>query len=289
METTTINEYANAPYVNLASHQTTPHECSTEPTLRAQDHQHSIPSSFWLHQESFAEAKSNVSVCQEDTVEQQSEFEKFLKENNNEATLEAKVKFAQDIYLEAQEGFSEYTNPASTIMDLENSPLIVHRLKGISVDWFLDEFCGTKFVKALMDKGCQLWFLRNVGINEMLGRLGIRSDPFADPVDAFSASLSKSVHKVAAPIVKTEATIFVSYTGRFLIRHVVELLETLRGESMWMDLFFVDQLAWKGRKMSQEVKFFRNKLIENLPIQICGIGKVVLMVERWNEALFTLQ
>jgi hypothetical protein len=89
-------------------------------------------------------------------------------------------------------------------------------------------------------------------------------------------------------LTKRQATVFVSYTGRYLLRNFVEVLNELRGEYMWMDVFCVDQFAWTGHKDSDQVKAFKDELVQTLPQQITQIGRVALLLERWDDVPHTL-
>ena len=89
------------------------------------------------------------------------------------------------------------------------------------------------------------------------------------------------------PIVD-KATLFLSYTGRYELSNFLELMEDMRGEYIWMDLFCVDQFAWTGQKDSEIIVQLRKELIDGLKHQIRDIGKVALMMEKWDEVLYTV-
>jgi hypothetical protein len=223
-------------------------------------------------------------------------FQQWLEQHHpRQHTLLKRITYAQRLYLQAYDNDPRcYScdDPLDILHTLQETPLRDgQRLasdKGIWVDWFLDVFCQTPYVKTLMKNGCELWFLRNVGINEMLRRLGIKSGPFADHVITFAAANGPGYVYAKQALTQPQATVFVCYTGRYLLRTFVEVLDELRGEYMWMDVFCVDQFAWTGRKESDQVKAFSDELVQTLPQQIARIGRVALLLERWDDVPRTL-
>lgn len=223
-------------------------------------------------------------------------FQRWLQNHRpKKATLLERITYAQELFLEAEDpDRTTYVDPRAIQRQLRTTPLRdkLDTSKGISVNWFLDVFCQTPFIRLLMETGCELWFLRNVGVNEMLRRLNILSGPFADHVETYHASLPSTTYREQQqqqPLTNDTATVFVSYTGRYLLRNYVELMkEFLRGEYMWMDIFCVDQFAWTGQKDSEQVRKFSDQLVQNLPEQIKAIDRVVLLLERWDDVPRTL-
>jgi hypothetical protein len=227
---------------------------------------------------------------------EQAPFQQWLQQHHpHQPTLLELITYAQKLYLQAYDNDPRcYSrdDPQDILLKLQETPLCDgQRLasdKGIWVDWFLDVFCQTPFMQTLMKNGCELWFLRNVGVNEMLRRLGIESSPFADHVHTFAAAHGPGDVYAKQTLTKLQATVFVSYTGRYLLRNFVEVLDELRGEYMWMDVFCVDQFAWTGHKESSQVKAFKDELVQTLPGQITQIGRVALLLERWDDVPHTL-
>ena len=214
-----------------------------------------------------------------------------------ETTLLEQIKYAKDLYdvsqgTEDEEDIDEETilsNLRATSLD---RPL-VSPLMGISVDWLLDVFRKLPFVTKLAVIDSQLWFVRKVCIIEMLRRVGVSSGPFVDSAEFFAEAMVQkgiiptSESEYSRPIVD-KATLFLSYTGRYELFNVFELLEGLRGEYIWMDLLCVSQFAWTAQNKSAEVVHFRKELIDGLEDQIRSIGKVALMMEKWDEVLYTV-
>jgi tetratricopeptide (TPR) repeat protein len=227
---------------------------------------------------------------------EQTPFQHWLQRHyQQEPTLLARITYAQELCLQAYNDVSHYysrDDPEDILLTLQETPLRdgqqLASEKGISVDWFLDVFCQTPFIQTMIINGCELWFLRNVGVNEMLRRLGIKSGPFADHVHTFTAAHGLGDVYTKQAMTKLQATVFVSYTGRYLLRNFVEVLDELRGEYIWIDVFCVDQFAWTGHKGSSQVKAFKDALVRTLPQQITQIGRVALLLERWDEVPRTL-
>lgn len=171
--------------------------------------------------------------------------------------------------------------------------------EGVSADWILDVFFQTPYMKKLADFGCPLWFVRKVCIIEYLRRTGqVWSGPMVSHVhshDIFppmSSSTKKSRIKQLfsrkSPPITSKATTFVSYTGRYKFSFLVELMQSLRGEYVWLDLFGVDQFAWTGRNKSEEITKLRENLKDELADRISEISKTVLLVEKWHNVNLTL-
>jgi hypothetical protein len=232
----------------------------------------------------------------EDDAGKQTPFQQWLQQHHpHQPTLLERITYAQELYLQAYDDdprcYSR-NDPQDILLKLQETPLREgQRLasdKGIWVDWFLDVFCQTPYIQTLMENGCELWFLRNVGVNKMLRRLGIKSGPFADHMHTFTAAHGPGYVYAKQALTKLQAAVFVSYTGRYLLRNFVEVLEELRGEYMWMDVFCVDQFAWTGQKDSDQVKAFEDELVQTLPQQMTKIKRVALLLERWDDVLRTL-
>jgi tetratricopeptide (TPR) repeat protein len=235
-----------------------------------------------------------------------SHFSQWMANTKPKATLLQEVTFAQQIYRKSTTAEccccpSDKT-PDSIEADLRGKPLgdynALSSSKGISADWLLDVFFQLPFCQELVSHGCELWFVRKVCINELLRRYDIHAGPLVDHVQAVQQLASQHHHlqkQVASfcdqhkwPIVQDQATVFVSYTGRFLLEQFVDLLKQLRGEYIWFDVLCVDQLAWTGRPDTLPVNDLRNRLIEDLPNHIQSIGRVVLFLERWDDIMHTL-
>ena len=133
--------------------------------------------------------------------------------------------------------------------------------------------------------------MRKVCIIELLRRVGVSSGPFVESAKQFDEAMMQNgsiqATEAGRPIVD-KATLFLSYTGRYELFNFLELLEQMRGEYIWMDLFCVDQFAWTGQKDSERIVQLRKELIDGLEQQIRDIGKVALMMEKWDEVLYTV-
>jgi hypothetical protein len=231
-------------------------------------------------------------------------FQQFLdRRAPHKATLLEEVAFAQEIHVQApgRSATFDTISPESIVTDLRHWPQDgqdrpLDSAKGISVDWLLDVFFQLPFLQRLAAIGCQLWFVRKVCVNELLRRYDIHAGPLVDHVDTLHDatiqnldSQQRQQQQQQRPMVRHTATVFVSYTGRFLLSHLVELLEQLRGEYIWFDVFCVDQFAWTGRRDSAQVDEYRKQLIDNLSTQIAKIGRLVLLLEKWDDTMYTLR
>lgn len=160
----------------------------------------------------------------------------------------------------------------------------VVRWKGVSVDWLLDCFFKLPALRRLEQLDPGLWFVREVFVLELLRRKGIQSGALIDHVDVFAGQSD-----VEQLVVRDEATTFLSYTGRYCLSNFLELLEKLRGEYIWMDVFCVNQFAWTLQKGTPSMKESRQKLIEGLQSNIKSIKRTVLLLEKWHDTLYTLR
>lgn len=156
---------------------------------------------------------------------------------------------------------------------------------GISVDWFVDSFCGGKFMQRLASFGCELWFVRKVAIIEMLRRWSVSSGAFIVHLGKFNEP--KVGGRRQKQIVK-EATTFLSYTGRHKLSSFLETLSQLRGEWIWMDIFCVDQFAWTYKSRHPDMAPFRSQLIDGLHGRIKEIRKTALLLESFESVMATL-
>lgn len=179
-----------------------------------------------------------------------------------------------------QTGFSDY----------ENMNLV--RWEGLSVTWFLDVFCQTKSFQRMVNFGCEIWFVRRVGILEILRRLQkpkgsgrVSSGTLVDHVTCFSCD-EEDIATPRDDTVKQRPTVFVSYTGRCRLDFLLESLGKLREEYIWMDVFCVDQFAWTLQQ--ERIMTFRDDLIDGLRANIEAIGHTVLLMEKWDNAMHTL-
>jgi hypothetical protein len=150
------------------------------------------------------------------------------------------VSLAQQIYITSKmsRNTRDYDkSPSAILADLRNKPLGKNSLsspKGISADWLLDVFFRLPFFEALVKYGCELWFVRKVCINELLRRYDIHNGPLVDHVDVIQQAAASHYHYTTKsnswmdnqtkPIVQEKATVFVSFTGRFLLAHLVRCL-----------------------------------------------------------------
>jgi tetratricopeptide (TPR) repeat protein len=235
------------------------------------------------------------------------------------ATLCQEVELARRLYALSTtppSGNDDLTPASSILSDLRTQPLGAAQTlcssKGISADWLLDVFFRLPFCQTLIQYGCELWFVRKVCINELLRRHNIHAGPLVDHVHVIQqqwavASVADSQQQCCQqhskkrknesppqyvnhhqPIVQDRATVFVSYTGRFLLQQFVELLQPLRGQYVWWDVLCIDQFAWTGRPNTIAVNDLRHQLIQDLPNQLRSIGRVVLFLERWDQIMHTL-
>lgn len=213
-------------------------------------------------------------------------------------TLPQQVELAKTLYNQA-EGQSDETPAADIIAKFENATYDTRTLvcwKGISVEWFLDVFCKSKFVLLLAKYGCELWFVRKVCIIEMLRRHGVQSGALIESVHVLQKTTTSDEKHVGGKKTKKRdelsltktATTFLSYTGRYKLSFFIEILEKLKGEYLWMDLFCVNQFAWTGQGRAQKMVEFRDTLVNDLQAQIRTINSTVLLLEKWNDAFATV-
>lgn len=225
-------------------------------------------------------------------------FANGLPQKTRKTTLEHDVAFAQNIYRQVHTD-AENHKTSAIVLALQETPLRdnLATQQGIHVDWLLDVFFRLPFLQELMARGCQLWFLRKVGINELLRRRDIHSGPLVEHVDAINEfALSLGLELPESSETSPTATIFLAYTGRIRIDQFVDQLKYLRGEHVWLDICCVDQFAWTGHKDSLSVQQFSDKLVAELPELLKRIGRtgqedkprMVLLIERWNDIPYTL-
>ena len=102
-----------------------------------------------------------------------------------------------------------------------------------------------------------------------------------------SQGVLKQPYGTQSPV--APATTFVSYTGGYTFAHFANMLERLRGEYIWMDIFSVDQFAWTEKAKTPEMKKkAAEELSGGLTARIQEIGHTALMLERWSNVMATL-
>ena len=213
-------------------------------------------------------------------VDKETEFESWLNKTSR-TTLEQQVAFAKSIHDQVHE--IDPTPVEKIVSDLRQSPLDgdLAIWKGIQVNWLRSVFFKEPLVEKWKEMGCQMWFIRKVGIIEMMRRCDIKSGTYIEHIPTMFAA--------DPAIIVQPATTFLSYTGGYTMTAFASLLELLDGnEYVWIDLFCVDQFAWTGRGKSQELNAFRETLTSNLNKKIRGIGKTSLMLEKWDQVMEAL-
>ena len=231
-------------------------------------------------------------------------FGKWLKKVGTESTLDQRVSFAVELYEEScwkertyATGNSRTTSEIIQMLqqkDLstaEASSSLISKA-GISVDWILDVFCQIPFIATLLKADCELFFVREVCVIQLLqARLDIWSGPLIKHVEVLHESLdhaAKASFRGRGSITQELPTLFLSYTGRYSFSKFIQVLEQVRGEYIWMDVFCVDQFAWTGQSKSEAVTQLRKDLIDRLPEQIQSIKRIALVLEKWDQVLYTL-
>lgn len=230
--------------------------------------------------------------------EKQSDFELWLADKGRDTELlQEQIVLAKELYEEAK-GWPDAEISEKDMIKLAKKMIktiqkaeirVGHliRYEGISVDWLLSVLFEIPYMRQLKEFGCQLWFIRRVAIIELLRRQNILSGAFIDHVGEVYTTSEEVLLSLDLPIV-ANATVFLSYTGRISLNHLIEVLGQLRGEYIWMDVFCVDQFAWTGKSRSEDMKVFRTQLVSGLQEQIKAIDKTVLVLEKWDDAMLTL-
>lgn len=200
-------------------------------------------------------------------------------------TLFQQLELAVRLYDETQGDSTCSTHVWDIIATLKQQtqldPNKLARWKGVQVDWILRTFIRSPYFLRLMEFGCELWFVRKVCMIEFLRRRGVWSGTFVDHIDEIGLG-------DCAGVVKERATVFLSYTGCYTLQHYADMLRSLRGEYIWMDIFCVDQFAWTGQSNSNEMVDFRNELTAGLQDRIREIKTTVLMLHKWDDTMATL-
>lgn len=205
--------------------------------------------------------------------------------SNNRTSLKQELALAKQLFDESKMGRQPDDDDLQfgEFMEVLTATPLTHDIvswKGISVDWILECFCQKPFVKQWKDFGCELWFVRKVCIIEMMRRQYKLHHCYGSFVD--------SLEKISPGLVR-KPTVFLSYTGRYNWGDFANVLESLRGEYVWIDIFCVDQFAWTGRGRTVEMKEVRERLLNHLPTQISSIGTTVLILEQWSDVMLTLK
>uniref|UniRef100_A0A7S2YR52 Heterokaryon incompatibility domain-containing protein n=1 Tax=Entomoneis paludosa TaxID=265537 RepID=A0A7S2YR52_9STRA len=197
--------------------------------------------------------------------------------------------------------------PGLSEQELEMKSLVTW--KGIQVGWFLNVFCKSPLIQLHCQYGCQLWFFRKVCVIEMIRRawlvttagavtngeeskqqLETLTGPFVDHMDKVIQAWELDSRGTDNAEIVADATTFLSYTGAYTLEHVIQVLEQLNPkEYLWMDVFCVNQFAWTGMGRTHSMKSFRNTFLEDLQGQIKTIGKTVLVLERWDNLMVTIE
>ena len=144
---------------------------------------------------------------------------------------------------------------------------------------------------TLSKADCNLFFVREVCVIQLLqARLDIWSGPLVNHVEVLHKSLDDATKASfrGGAIIHELPTLFLSYTGRYSFSQFIQVLEKIRGEYIWTNVFCVDQFAWTGQSKSQAVTQLRNDLINGLPEQIQSIKRIVLVLENWDQVRDTL-
>lgn len=205
-----------------------------------------------------------------------------LSSDGAKTTTKQQLEFAHTLYETIGDSptlqSTQYYDPEMTMRDSSIEQFV--RWKGIRVDWLLDHFFQLPYLKRLSEYACPMWFVRKVCMTELLNQHSVASGAVVDHiVDTFSGDEQD---------VSACATVFVSYTGRYNICGFQTILEQLRGEYIWIDIFCVDQFAWNRRKDDDTVAIFANMLLDRLSENIRKIGRTALIIERWDDIKYTL-
>lgn len=211
------------------------------------------------------------------------DFEAWLAHHNGVTTLPQQVALAMELYdsaygphhLQQPDRYS-VSDIIRNMKNAETHPDGLVSWTGVSVDWVLDHFFRTKYVQKLVEYRCELWFVRKVCIPEYIRR------------EKNNRVWSGALVSHLEDDVKGKATTFLSYTGRYKLSCLVDMLTSLRGEYIWFDLFCVDQFAWTGRNESAAVEQMKKNLTDGLGGNIATISKTVLVLESWRDVNYTL-
>ena len=240
-----------------------------------------------------------------DYLTKTSSFSEWLQYHNHKASLEHQVELASRLYDQAQ-GVTEQDGQTipEIIQDLRNSPLpqtatSLVSWNGIQASWFVEVFCQSPYMKLLQEFGCELWFVRKVCIIEIIRQwvkerkvdhaFLVPPGPFVSQIGSRNQEGESRLFSYPSVIV-SPATRFISYTGGYTLRHLVQVLTTLPPEDyIWMDIFCVDQVTWTGKKGHVQVHEFAKILMNDLQRQIKRIGKTALVLEKLNDVMRTLK
>lgn len=200
-------------------------------------------------------------------------------------TLRQQVTLAKFLYDQVMGPQEVDVSPDEIISLYRNGEVDLEKIvqwKGVSVDWLLNVFCKSQYIERLADFGCELWFVRKVGIPELLRRHGLSSGAMIDHTSVFNSQLQLSGAAVK------DATTFLSYTGRYKLEYFIGMLSKFKGEFLWIDIFCVDQFAWTGKSQAVEMEAVRDQLVAELQGNIETIGQTCLLLEKWNDAMATV-
>jgi len=211
-------------------------------------------------------------------------------------TLKQQFELAFELYKKAYPDTTHHQSVEDVIEMIENT--LIGNLDslvswtGIQVDWFLNVFCQSPFMKVLIEYGCKVWFIRKICVIEMVRRTADRNSQ-GQPNGTFVENIQSVVkgwNMVDGDQGKTsKPTTFISYTGAYTMEHVVRTLAMLDPEEyVWMDIFCVNQFAWTGKGRTKEMRKFRNIFMDDLQKQIKAIGNTALILEQWDNVMLTL-
>lgn len=116
----------------------------------------------------------------------------------------------------AGESSEEASNVSYEAIDDEDRSDLVTWL-GINIDWFLSVFSNLPEVQVCLEYGCEMWFIRDVGITEILRRRGATSGSLVSQLSRFS---QEAAHRD----ITGASSAFVSYTGSYTLRRFCDLL-----------------------------------------------------------------
>ncbi|CAB9509565.1 NB-ARC domain [Seminavis robusta] len=153
---------------------------------------------------------------------------------------------------------------------------------GIPLSWFLQVFIPLPEISCMMDFGCPMWFVRDYGIPTLLGKRGIHTGALADHLDVFGASAKQE-----------KATLFCSYTGAHTLSRFVQVMKRLHEKQeeavVWIDVFSVDQVAWRNLcDRGEATRALRKLLMDELPIRIGTLKQTVLCLDQWEDPMHAL-
>lgn len=218
-------------------------------------------------------------------------FHSWMEKWNRKPPVNEQIKLAKLFCDEANEcktDTSQSTAPINSEGDKQSFAPV--SWQGISVEWFQDKFMKSIEMQKILAYGCEMWFVRNRCIPEILKRRGCVKGCVLDHIEKFEISSSSS-QSISTPKIEVgAASCFISYTGEQTVEVFNELLskECLRRKYLWIDLICVCQFSWTAQQ-DDEMKLFKKNFMYSLSEKIRSIGFTAVLICKWDDLMITLR